>query len=709
MQTKMMRQIGWVVLLAGILVPCLRARLCEATPVPVQSLVIQTNAAWPPSGIPAYAGTLTNWAIVNSSGVLLKVCTNNGAGTLTSVVIGLAAGSGLSISGGAISVASDPKNNPLLSDFVRKPSFQAYPTPVAWYDTWANYGYGVNETDVLNEITNIVNNPVGFTHLFPEFFIMLDDGVISTNLDANGLLNINTNTFPGGWARIVNAAHHFGLKIGVVIQGEPGSTPAPIDGSMGFPIAASPAWQYAAATNLAMEGLDGFRCDGMCVSNYVFIDSAWMSVTTNQNVWSGMHTSDVFIGETNLYTFPPNSFLNYELGGQDFPTPFDVFHATNTWPGAGGVFTGEEAHQSPGRLLNPIEVQNAGGTWPAGQNDFNFACMFSGDILFDRVLWAGADDVSPNADAVSVDFDQLRFFPTIVTNSTTNFDVVVKPLSDGGCALLLANYNTNTAFSYTVNFSQLPGVEIATNEPVAVEDLNFGAGTNVEDWQYGTNEASMPSQWSWATNSVTLIAHKTALQTIGQYSTFVVWPFLRIWKEPPIAAYASLFPAVTNGGSVLEPISIATRISGYGSMKNVPGFPGSAAGLPTGDQIIPNGYDLFPVPDMAAFGSSAQIYGRTNLTLSASIYSTNTATTALSTEFEVLIETNGPTSSGLYTASLPLVSWQFQASNTLNYSASVAVPQSVLTNALFGEVYVFPYGSPFTSSNLWLMNLSLKN
>lgn len=604
-------------------------------------------------------------------------------------------------------LASDPQNDPMTSDFVRKPGFNAYPTPVSWYDTWANYGPGVNETNVLQEITNIVNNPVGFTHLFPEFFIMLDAGVISSNLDSAGLLNINTNTFPGGWARVINAAHYFGLKIAIMLQSAPSSGVE--NGSFTLPNDTNATWIYQCATNLARQGLDGFRIDGASVSNFLAFDAAWMSATTNNNVWAGVHSTDFFIGETNLYTFPPNSYVNYEPGGEDFPAPYEVFHGSNTYSGAVGVFTGEEAHQSPGRLLNPIEVQNAGGEWPQGQNDFNFACMFSGDILFDRVLWANADDVAPSADAVQVDFDQLRYFPTIVTNSTTNFDVLVKPLSDGGCALLLANYNTNTAYSFTVDLTKLVGVEIASNEPVAVEDLNFGAGTNVENWQYGTNEASMPAQWTWATNSVTLIAHKTALQTIGQYSTFVVWPFLRLWKEPPIAAYASLFPTVTNAGLVSEPISIETRIQGYGSMNTVPGFAGSSGGIPTGDQIIPNGWDLFPVPDMVAFNSSALMYGRTNLTLSASIYSTNTATTGSGTQFEVLIETNGPTSSGLYTASLPPVVFNFQASNTLNYSASVAVPHSVLTNTLFGEVYVFPYGSPFTSSNLWLLNLSLHN
>jgi hypothetical protein len=65
-----------------------------AGPMAVQGLVIQTTSTWPPIGVPPYAGTATNWLQVDYNGTIFNVCTNNGAGTLTSVVIGSGGGAG---------------------------------------------------------------------------------------------------------------------------------------------------------------------------------------------------------------------------------------------------------------------------------------------------------------------------------------------------------------------------------------------------------------------------------------------------------------------------------------------------------------------------------------------------------------------------------------------------------------------------------------
>jgi hypothetical protein len=47
-------------------------------------MISMTNVIWPPAGIPPYTGTYTNWMNnVNSNGLEGRLCTNNGAGTLT--------------------------------------------------------------------------------------------------------------------------------------------------------------------------------------------------------------------------------------------------------------------------------------------------------------------------------------------------------------------------------------------------------------------------------------------------------------------------------------------------------------------------------------------------------------------------------------------------------------------------------------------------
>lgn len=430
-----------------------------------------------------------------------------------------------------------PKVQVPVNKFIRRTAFQAYPTPTACYDTWFTYGAFINETNVYQQITNAWN--AGANQLFPGgFVIMGDSGIISSNLGPNGLLQVNTNAFPHGLAGLVACAHQHGMRYVQMLQANIGTLGySSENGSMNI----SQTNLYADATNLAMQGVDGFRIDSCYLTNYLTFYNAFISVSTNKNIWTGMHEPADSMTQTNLYEMPPNSYVMYEIGGDDFINLYAVFHGTN-WYGNTLTFGGEGFFQSPGRLLSPVWIPN-NRYWPLGQNTFNLACMFSGDLFFmnEYGQWnQWTQGVTVNPDTLLVDRDQLGMFPQVIATSYTNYDVIEKPMADGGCVLMLMTYNAVQQYSVEVNFTNLDGpIKIKQNEPILVEDLNWNSGTNVlndDGGGNGTNEASMPSQWTWATNTITLTAH---LSPYGDttYGTNLVWPILRLFKRMPADYY----------------------------------------------------------------------------------------------------------------------------------------------------------------------------
>lgn len=129
----------------AMLIVCGIAAPAWANPLAVQSLVIQTNSAWPPPGIPAYSGTCTNWLEVNSNGMLWLVATNNGVGTLTSVPFGN--GGGGSVAGVGTVLATNWSDNPQVIVVYTNAASQNLPpnilTTYTYSTTNAGLGYAV--------------------------------------------------------------------------------------------------------------------------------------------------------------------------------------------------------------------------------------------------------------------------------------------------------------------------------------------------------------------------------------------------------------------------------------------------------------------------------------------------------------------------------------------------------------------------------------
>ena len=425
-------------------------------------------------------------------------------------------------------------NGSIQMVIIKSPDSVTLGGPPAMWDTWFTYGDAINEINVYQEITNFYN--LGVNQTFSGgFSIMLDAGVISTSLSPNGLLQINTNAFPDGYAGLVNCAHAHGMRI--VQEFEPPQTNYSISlaGSMQLSLTNL----YNDSTNFGRYGLDGFRIDDIDIGNFNYFYQAWKSVSTNKNLWVAIHSPKEFVGPSNLYLMPTNSAIMYELGGYDIiPTFYDVFHGTNIPPATVETFTGEGTNQLPGQALMPVWVFTSSSTWPVPQNCLNLACMFSEPLVFAADFFSGKK-VTLNPDTLQVNNDALRMFPMVITNSSTNFDLIEKPMADGGCVLMLMSYNTNQNWTVTVPFSSLAGpLNIQSNEPVAVEDLDWNCGLNVIAGNPGTNDASMPTQFTWATNSVTLTSHLSG-QADYTYIQNPVWPCLRLWKFAPGGAYTA--------------------------------------------------------------------------------------------------------------------------------------------------------------------------
>ncbi len=333
---------------------------------------------------------------------------------------------------------------------INQSGFNAFNYPPNEYNSWSDLGsYQVDTNGIFGLVRNFGATGLGQASR-GGFYFNLGDAGISTNLDARGLVQIDTNQLTQGLQWMHDCIHSNGMLFMLTFEATSATGPSNIDnGQYGLNFNAPNLYQNA--TNRATWPVDGFRFETAPADGVIRFINAYRSCKyANPYVVFGIHGTSAFgtdSGATNsdLGRMPPGTY--FCTGGGDGPLlQRESTNLAKQYP---------YPYQIPGRWTSPNEL-NCAPYLPNLNNNWAFMCLYGGQIRewFQVQNYQNYGNVWRNPELFKIQTDPMLAKP-IVLYADTNYEAVVKPMSDGGCVLALFPFNTAIAtnFSYTFKFA----------------------------------------------------------------------------------------------------------------------------------------------------------------------------------------------------------------------------------------------------------------
>jgi hypothetical protein len=368
--------------------------------------------------------------------------------------------------------------------------------PAAGWDTYAAMPDSVNTGTNYPTLTRITNYCYSLTtsavpsYVRGNFTVMLDDGAMDGQLDANSLVQLNRTNFPGGGSNLVTQIHSFGMKASIFITDGGAS-------NEGLPM------PNAGATNnlelnisnmVANWKVDGIRCDPLGTETYQHLCAVMQRIATaaysnspsNQQLyfWAQGGYSNSPPSLVQINTLPRNTSIAYGF----YPGAPGNTDYMDSWNLAAAMATNFPIKTQSGLQNTSPGWPNNEYWYPQGQNNIGIDVIFATALICDFPPGVGKINGEPaynawntpyllNSEIWAIDQDPLLLVGQKIPNlgSPTTDSVYVKPLVDGSVAAFFYNANPDVPRTITVNLSQLG---FATNKQVLVRDVlnqtNFG-------------------------------------------------------------------------------------------------------------------------------------------------------------------------------------------------------------------------------------------
>ena len=351
------------------------------------------------------------------------------------------------------------------------------PVPITWYNTWLAYGYGVTETNVLNDLVQFQNAPEA--SLGTNFYYFLW-GVAPTNaalsptgtfVDTNGIIQVDTNRFPHGLAWLAQQVHNAGFSFGYgIILGPQDSYPVTVNvgdnayGNAMFAITnygvdtmkGHGDWTTSPATSFDQEIQMQLACADSGKKVQFHPEDCWSD--PSNSYWLKYYWPDYtkFFSAVEVLSgsgFPdvgPNGLAELPLIRSQM-----LYFMTNFSTGV-----------SPGHWWNQMPFQAVGSTigdpiWRVGKVGASISAMSSAGfcVLTDSSNMLYQSVQCPVDVIQRVDQDPLMLLPKLKL-STNNAEVWVKRMQNSTYALWPVNWDTNSPQTIAYTLSQ---INIPTN------------------------------------------------------------------------------------------------------------------------------------------------------------------------------------------------------------------------------------------------------
>lgn len=337
-------------------------------------------------------------------------------------------------------------------------------TPPMGWNSWNTFQTNINEDLIIGMVDSIISKGLqkaGYT------YIVLDDGWMAKERDANGNLVPDPIKFPKGLKHLSDYIHSKGLKFGIY-NCAGSQTCGGYPGSRGH--------EYQDAQMYASWGVDYLKYD-WCNTNKLNAEEAYI---TMRDALYATKRPIVFSlcewGDNDPWLWAQNAGHLWRIGG-DITNCFECEVNHGTWSSWGVmkiVYLRENLRQySKPDAWNDYDMMEVGNGMTAGEDRAHFAlwCLFDSPLIMGNDVRTASKetvDILSNKEVIAINQDPLGIegFRYMAKDS---LEIWVKPLANDSWAICFLNRNTetykldfdwnkqiieDTIFNKKINFSQ---------------------------------------------------------------------------------------------------------------------------------------------------------------------------------------------------------------------------------------------------------------
>ena len=337
-------------------------------------------------------------------------------------------------------------------------------TPPMGWNSWNTFQTNINEDLIIGIVDSIISKGLqkaGYT------YIVLDDGWMAKERDANGNLVPDPIKFPKGLKHLSDYIHSKGLKFGIY-NCAGSQTCGGYPGSRGH--------EYQDAQMYASWGVDYLKYD-WCNTNKINAEEAYI---TMRDALYATKRPIVFSlcewGDNDPWLWAQNVGHLWRVSG-DITNCFECEENHGTWSSWGVmkiVYMRENIRQySKPDAWNDYDMMEVGNGMTAGEDRAHFAlwCLFNSPLIMGNDVRTASKetvDILSNKEAIAINQDPLGIegFRYMAKDS---LEIWVKPLANDSWAICFLNRNTesykldfdwnkqiieDTIFNKKINFSQ---------------------------------------------------------------------------------------------------------------------------------------------------------------------------------------------------------------------------------------------------------------
>lgn len=319
-------------------------------------------------------------------------------------------------------------------------------TPPMGWNSWNKFGCNVSDTLIRQMADNMVSS--GMKDAGYEYVVIDDCWQVSR--DAKGNILPDEKRFPQGMKALADYIHGLGLKFGIyscagskTCQSRPGSR----------------GYQFQDARQYAEWGVDYLKYD-WCHSEEQNAKAAYKTMSDALKVCGRpIILSICEWGENKPWEWGKGIGHLWRISADIR----DCFDCEFNWGGVGvlqilDIATKITQYAGPGHWndLEMLEVGNGGQSTEEYQSHFAIWCMLAAPLMAGNDIRSMDETIRKiqcNKEAIAIDQDTLGV-PAIKFLQINGIEILVKPLSDGGAAMLFLNrnnYKTTLKFDWRKN------------------------------------------------------------------------------------------------------------------------------------------------------------------------------------------------------------------------------------------------------------------
>jgi alpha-galactosidase len=311
------------------------------------------------------------------------------------------------------------------------------PTPPMGWDPWYEFGCKVNQ-----QLVEQTSQAMASTGMAADGYryVNLDDCWMARTRDANGNLQADPETFPGGIAALASFVRGLGLKLGIYLD-------AGTQTCMERPGSASHFAQDAAT--VASWGVD-----------FIKVDYCYTSFTPPQPLYAAMEQAIMATGRPIVLSVDDDGYDNPWLWGPGLAT---MWRTTNDYTAYGAqhghwwdavlkiadINSGLYREAQPGAWNDPDNLLVGTGllTVPQERSQFSLWSMMAAPLIVDgdvRTMSRATASILMNREVIAVDQDPAGLQGVRIADRGGN-QVWIRRLADGSYAVLFLNTGSRPA------------------------------------------------------------------------------------------------------------------------------------------------------------------------------------------------------------------------------------------------------------------------